>query len=57
MPCHFFQDATAGLSDASLDIENGLIHCSFTRAAVTEILTPTETPETVVIDLVSSFTN
>jgi hypothetical protein len=52
----FFQDATGGLSDASLDIENGLIHCSYTRAAVTEILTPTETPETVVVDLVSHNT-
>ena len=49
------QDAQGGLSDTILEIEDQKIHCTFTRDAVTEIVTPVEASETIVIDLVKNF--
>ena len=51
-----FQDATGGLSAASLDIADQKIHCTFVRDAVTTIVTPVEASETVTIDMVSRLT-
>jgi hypothetical protein len=37
-----------------VELDNQKLHCSFVREAVTEIITPTDPSETIVIDLVTS---
>ena len=48
------QDATAGLSEATVDAADQKLHCSFVRDAVTTIETPVEATETITIDLVQN---